>query len=120
MDHIHLKDHILVHKVGKCALVGNYTADFGCGKEYILRFFGFEKGLDIRLTGKVKLFVSPRYQIIVSLALKFAHYRAPDHSSVSRNVYLTVFVHLNKIYPRKDTEKKCCFIGTTRKHFTTF
>jgi hypothetical protein len=39
---------------------------------------------------------------------------------VSRNVYLTVFVHLNKIYPRKDTEKMCCFIGTTRKHFTTF
>ena len=39
MDHIHLKDHIVIHKIGKRILVCDNTANLSCCQKYILWLF---------------------------------------------------------------------------------
>ena len=69
MDDVHLQYHVVVHEVGKGALVGDDAAYLGSGKEDVFGLFGFEEGFDLLLTGEVELLVGSCYYIGVALPL---------------------------------------------------
>ena len=88
MDDVHLQHHIVVHKVGQRTLVGHYATYLGCRQEDILRFLSLKEGLHLLLACKVQLPMRTRDNIIISLALQFAHNGRAHHSAVTGHVNL--------------------------------
>ena len=95
MDHVHLEDHVIVHEIGECALVGNNAAHLGCCKEDVLGLLCCEEGFYLILTGEVELFVGAGDDVGVALALELAHDGGTYHAAVSGYIDLTVFFHIS-------------------------
>ena len=93
MDDIHLKHHIVVHKISQGTLVGNDATDLGSTKEHILRLFLSEKLLHLLLTTEVQLCMGTGDDIAVALAMEFTHNSASYHASMTCDVYLIVLFH---------------------------
>ena len=71
MNHVHLQDHVVVHKVGQRALVGHNAAHLGGRQEHVLGVLLFKEGFYLILPREVQLLVRPSNDIGVTLALKF-------------------------------------------------
>ena len=93
VNHIHLQDHIVIHKVSQSTLIGNDAPYFGSGQKHILRLLGSKKGLDLILTGQVQFSMGTCNQIRIALALQFAYDGRSDHSPVTGHIDLRLFLH---------------------------
>ena len=94
MNHVHLKDHVVIHEISQGILICDNTSDLGGSEKHIFRLFSSKEGLYISLPGKVKFLMCPVYYVGIALPLQFPHYRAPHHSTVAGNVNLTVLLHI--------------------------
>ena len=93
MDDVHLQDHIHVHEISQCLVVGDYPADLGGGEEHIFRPLGLEKGLHGTLVAEVKLSVSPQDKVVVALPAQLTDDRRPYHPAVAGDIDLGVLLH---------------------------
>ena len=88
MDDVHLKNHVVVHKVRKMTLVGNDTTYFGGSQEDVLGFLGRKERFYRLLTAEIKLFMRTSDDVRIALTLQFAHDRTSHHAAVTGYVYL--------------------------------
>ena len=74
MDDVHLEDHVVVHEIGKGALVSDNAAYLGGSQEHVLGALLGEEGLYGFLAGEVELLVGTGDDIGVALALELTYY----------------------------------------------
>ena len=70
MDNIHFKNHVLIHEISQCVLIGNDSAYLCSRKEYILRLFSRKEFLHLILSAKIKLLVRTCDYVGISLTYK--------------------------------------------------
>ena len=61
MNYVHLKHHVVVHKICECGFVCHDSAYLCCRKHYDFGFFFFEKRFNIVLTYQIEFCVASLY-----------------------------------------------------------
>ena len=73
VDHIHLKDHIVIHKVSQSFAVCNDSTYFCSSQKYIIRLLLCEEFFHLILTGQIQFFMGSGNNIVVSVSLQRTH-----------------------------------------------
>ena len=93
VDHIHLENHILVHKVRQSRLVSHYAAHLRRRQENVFGPLFSKELLHLLLPCQIKLLMGPCDDIRISLPLQLAHNGASHHPAMPRNVNFAVLIH---------------------------
>ena len=67
MDHVHLQDHIVIHKICQGSLICHNTANLCSCQENILWLFLGKKSLHCVLAAEIQLCMCPGYDIGIAL-----------------------------------------------------
>ena len=93
VNHVHLQNHVFIHKVGQCRLVSHYAAHFGSGEKHIFGLFLGEEALHVILASEVELAMRAGYNVVIALAMQFAHNGRSHHAAMPCNVDFRIFFH---------------------------
>ena len=93
MDDVHLKHHVVVHKIGERRLVGDDAAHLGGGEEYVFGLLLLEETVHGLLVDEVEFLVGAGDDIVVALTAKLAHDGGAYHAAVAGYVDFRIFFH---------------------------
>jgi hypothetical protein len=93
VDDVVLNSEVLDEKVARKIVVGLDAADLGCGKKDILRTFGIEEAVDLKLVGKVEFRGTAADEICAALTLEFPPDGATGEAVVTGDVNLGIGEH---------------------------
>ena len=94
MDDVHLKDHVVVHEVGKSRLVSDDAAYLGGSEEDVFGLLGGEEDLNGFLATEVEFRMGAGDDVGVALASELTDDGGAYHAAMSGYIYFGFFIHL--------------------------
>ena len=99
VDHIHLKNHIVIHKVSQSFAVCDDSTYFCSSQKYIIRLLLCEEFFHLILTGQVQFFMGSGNNIVVSVSLQRTYNARSYHSPMTCYINLSIFIHHDFLSP---------------------
>ena len=86
MDHVELDRQVLADEIRRVGIVGEDAADFGRGKEHVLRAFALEERGHRACVGQFEFGMPAQQQVGMPRALERAHDRSTGEAGMAGDV----------------------------------